>query len=207
MLQRKKRGIMTYNPHAASKTHKQILTWTSLELTPLRGQCNTTSACEVMLTLAWHHRRANRSEANCWHWIYSQTSDGRSSGGESLSVFHQCCLKGGGPTPTIQNVINYIFIRTPVHKCNLLHFLWGVSVKSHGFWCSKMFDDAAESGWNPEHAWTIVKWRWLGGRSEYNFWAGVGAKANPTQGSKTHVWWEHPWSLFWDLLSLWGWKA
>ena len=73
-------------------------------------------------------------------------------------------LRGGGPTPTIQNVINYIFIRTPVHKCNLLHFLWGVSVESHGFWCSKMFDDAAESGWNPEHAWTIVKWRWLAGR-------------------------------------------
>ena len=72
---------MKYNPHAAS-SQKQILTWTSLELTPLRGQCKTTSACEVMLTLAWHHgpvkknrscHGANRSEANCWHLIYSQT--------------------------------------------------------------------------------------------------------------------------------------
>ena len=37
---------------------------------------------------------ANRSEANCWHWIYSQNSAGRSSGGKSHSVFPfwlPCC--------------------------------------------------------------------------------------------------------------------
>ena len=55
----------------------------------------------------------------------------------TLHVNHDFVLRPEGfqyrPTPSIQNVINYIFIRTPVHKCNLLHFLWGVSAKSHCF--------------------------------------------------------------------------
>lgn len=141
MLQRKKRGIMTYNPHAASKTHKQILTWTSLELTPLRGQCNTTSACEVMLTLAWHHRRANRSEANCWHWIYSQTSDGRSSGGESLSVFPfwlPCCPRAWACQWFLENFglsLEAFVLRNRIFVIRI-HWPSEISVqRSYEFWC------------------------------------------------------------------------